>query len=130
MMSISEVDFSEARSEGSLSDLIASRLRTARTLRGWSQKELARHAGIPAKTIAHYEIGLSKPSLEVLRRLVGLLEVTTDYLLGIADDPDTEAGDSLFRAVGLLADDDRELMRDFLKVLVQHSQSKRNKKIK
>ena len=111
----------------SLSDFISSRLRAARDVRVWSQKDLARRAGIPTKTIEHYEIRLCKPSLEMLRRLAGLLGVTTDYLLGVVDAPHAGAGDALFRAVDRLADEEREFARDFLQVLVERSRSKRDR---
>jgi transcriptional regulator with XRE-family HTH domain len=126
-MSMSEVGFTRSGPEASLSDFISSRLRAARDLRGWSQKELARRAGIPTKTIEHYEIALSKPSLEMLRRLAGMLGVTTDYLLGVVDAPHAGAGDALFRAVDRLADEEREFARDFLQVLVERSRSKRDR---
>ena len=126
-MSISEVGLTGSGPEVSLSDFISSRLRAARDVCGWSQKDLARRARIPTKTIEHYEIGLSKPSLEVLRRLAGTLGVTTDYLLGVVDAPYAGPSDPLFHAVGRLADEEREIARDFLEVLVERSRSKRNK---
>jgi transcriptional regulator with XRE-family HTH domain len=124
---MSEVGFTGSRSEASLSDFISSRLRAARDVRGWSPKDLARRAGIPTKTIEHYEIGLSKPSLEMLLRLAGMLGVTTDYLLGVVDAPYAGASDPLFRAMGRLADKEREFARDFLKVLVERSRLKRDR---
>ena len=126
-MSISEVGLTGSGPEVSLSDFISSRLRAARDVRGWSQKDLARRAGIPTKTIEHYEIRLCKPSLEMLRRLAGLLGVTTDYLLGVVDAPHAGAGDALFRAVDRLADEEREFARDLLQVLVERSRSKRDR---
>ena len=126
-MSMGELGRTGSGPEVSLSDFISNRLRAARDVRGWSQKDLARRAGIPTKTIEHYEIRLCKPSLEMLRRLAGLLGVTTDYLLGVVDAPHAGAGDALFRAVDRLADKEREFARDFLQVLVERSRSKRDR---
>jgi hypothetical protein len=52
--------------------------------------------------------------------------VTTDYLLGRVSDPGlAEAGDPLFRDVGKLTGQDRELAKDFLKMLAERSEAKR-----
>ena len=100
-------------------EIFPDRLRASRDLRGWSQRELGRRVGIPATSIAHFEIRTRKPSFDTLRRLASTLEVTTDYLLGIVDAPDHH--------VSKLDDAERKLAKDFLKMLVEHSQSKRTK---
>jgi len=103
-------------------EIFPDRLRASRDLRGWSQRELARRVGIPGTSIAHFEIRTRKPSFDTLRRLAKTLEVTTDYLLGIVDSPDAEAGDPLFRDMGRLNDTDRALAKNFLKMLVARNQ--------
>lgn len=110
------------------SDVFQERLRKARELRQWSQSDLAGRAGLPPSSIAHFETGSRKPSFDTLRRLANALEVTTDYLLGRVDEPSlAEAGDPLFRDVGKLAGRDRELAKDFLKMLAERNQSKRRR---
>jgi len=96
------------------------RLKSARDLRGWSQAELAERAKMPPSSIAHFETGSRKPSFDTLKKLANALEVTTDYLLGRVDDPSmAEAGDPLYRDVGKLTGNDRELAKDFLKMLAE-----------
>lgn len=109
------------------SEIFQERLKTAREqLRKWSQSELAGRAGMPPSSIAHFEAGSRKPSFDTLRRLANALEVTTDYLLGRVDDPGlAEAGDPLYRDVGKLTGNDRELAKDFLKMLAQRNQEKK-----
>jgi len=81
---------------------------------------------LPPSSIAHFETGSRKPSFDTLRRLAGALEVTTDYLLGRVDDPAlAEAGDPLYRDIGKLTGEDRELAKDFLKMLAERSEAKR-----
>ena len=110
------------------SEIFQERLKTARILREWSQSELASCAGMPPSSIAHFEGGSRKPSFDTLRRLANALEVTTDYLLGRADDPTlSESGDPLFRDVGKLTGHDRELAKDFLRMLAERNQAKRKK---
>jgi len=109
------------------SELFRERLKAARDLRKWSQSDLASRAEMPPSSIAHFETGSRKPSFDTLRRLANALEVTTDYLLGRVDDPGlAEAGDPLFRDVGKLTGSDRELAKDFLKMLSERSEAKRN----
>ena len=109
------------------SEIFGERLKTAREeLRMWNQSELAGRAGLPPSSIAHFEGGSRKPSFDTLRRLANALEVTTDYLLGRVSDPGlAEAGDPLYRDVGKLTGQDRELAKDFLNMLEERSASKR-----
>jgi transcriptional regulator with XRE-family HTH domain len=101
------------------------RLRRARDIRGWSQSDLATKAGMPPSSIAHFETGTRKPSFDTLRRLANALDMTTDFLLGRVEEPGlAEAGDPLFRDVGKLTGNDREIARDFLKVLAERNAKK------
>jgi transcriptional regulator with XRE-family HTH domain len=115
--------------ESQPSEIFQERLKTARDkLREWSQVELAAKAGMPPSSIAHFEAGARKPSFDTLRKLANALEVTTDYLLGRTDDPGlAEAGDPLYRDVGKLTGNDRDLARDFLKMLAERSDEKQKK---
>jgi len=112
--------------ERSPSELFQERLRAARELRQWNQGELAERASMPPSSIAHFEAGSRKPSFDTLRRLANALEVTTDYLLGRVDEPTlAQAADPLFRDVGKLTGNDRQLAKDFLKMLAErHKQGK------
>ncbi len=121
------VNVDAARLDKIVADPFSDRLQAARNLRCWSQKELAQRAGIPTRGITHFEEGLSRPSFDRLRRLARTLEVSTDYLLGIVAAPDVEIGDALYRAVNQLADEDRKLVKGFLKVLVEYSHLRRRK---
>lgn len=50
-----------------------------------SQKILADKVGVAQNTIAQYEKGTAKPSLEVLVKLAVTFNTSTDYVLGIID---------------------------------------------
>lgn len=107
------------------SDLFKQRLRTARDMRKWSQSDLGTKAGLPPSSIAHFEAGSRKPSFATLHRLANALEVTTDYLLGRVAEPTVAAeGDPLFRDVGKLTGNDRELAKDFLRMLAERNAAK------
>jgi transcriptional regulator with XRE-family HTH domain len=108
------------------SDVFKERLKAARELRGLKQSELADRAKLPPSSVAHFEAGSRKPSFDTLRSLANALDVSTDYLLGRVADPGlAEAGDPLYRDVGKLKEEDREIARDFLKMLAERSEAKR-----
>ncbi len=109
-----------------LSKIFAERLRLARELRHFSQRKLAAETRLPPTSITHFEAGTRKPAFDSLGRLANALHVTTDYLLGRAEDPAVaQTDDPLFRDVSRLTAVDRELARDFLQMLVDRNKSKR-----
>jgi transcriptional regulator with XRE-family HTH domain len=113
-------------SKNAPSDLFPARLRAARDLRGYSQGVLADRAKMPPTSIAHFESGSRKPSFDTLQRLANALEVTTDFLLGRVEQPTlADAGDPLFRDVGKLTGRDRELAKDFLKMLAERNEARK-----
>ena len=63
------------------------RLRIARHLKDISQAELSSELGIAQITLSRYENGIFDPPLYTVKRLAELLNVSTDYLLGILDTP-------------------------------------------
>lgn len=61
------------------------RIKELRNEFGMSQKDLAEKIGVAQNTIAQYEKGTAKTSLDVLVNLAVVLKTTTDYLLGLED---------------------------------------------
>lgn len=60
---------------------LGQRIKDLRIECGYTQKELAQLIGIAQNTIAQYESGAAKPSLDALVKLSNALKTTTDYLL-------------------------------------------------
>ncbi len=60
------------------------RLRSARRRQQLSQAALARQLGIDQSTMVQYESGRTRPSLAVARRLAATLDVSLDWLCGLA----------------------------------------------
>jgi len=50
-----------------------------------TQKELAKAIDVDATIISKWELGHKRPVYEDLIKLAGLFNVSTDYLLGLAD---------------------------------------------
>jgi len=109
-------------SDFSTDELFPERLRQARELRGFAPGDLADRTGIPGSSISHFEAGRRKPSFDSLRKLATTLGVSTDYLLGLADNPAPDsAKDMLFRNAQTLTDGDRVLASDFIEMLRRRS---------
>ncbi len=51
------------------------------------QKVLAREFNIPESTLSNYLTQRTEMPIEILVKIAGYLSVTTDYLLGLTDDP-------------------------------------------
>ena len=64
---------------------IGERITKARRYLGMNQKELCEKAEINEATLSRYENGLREPKAATLSKLAEILEVSTDYLLGITD---------------------------------------------
>jgi transcriptional regulator with XRE-family HTH domain len=108
-------------------EIFPERLKAARELRHLSQAALAERAGSPATTISHFEAGARKPSFDSLRRLAMALEVTTDYLLGLAEAPTQNAEtDPLFRHGQNLTGRDRDIAREIVELLARRSAQQQN----
>jgi repressor LexA len=63
------------------------RLREVREQRGLTQKDLAERTGLAANSVYRYETGENDPAGDILARLARELDVSSDYLLGLVDDP-------------------------------------------
>ena len=108
------------------SEIFSARLKAARDLRGLSQTQAAEKSGLQPSAISHFETGTRKPSYENLKRLADALKVTTDYLLGRADDPNTVAApsDTLYRNIQQLTFADRDIAEKMVEELAKRGEKK------
>lgn len=58
-----------------------SRLAEMRTLRGWSQAELARQSGVHKTLLSRYECGYIVPTIETTRKLAKALDCAIDDIV-------------------------------------------------
>lgn len=65
----------------------AQRVYELRVLRRLSQKELGEAVGLTSKSISTIESGLRKTTIDKLILLAKFFDVSTDYLLGLKNDP-------------------------------------------
>ena len=67
--------------DAALPDRLARNLKALREARGVTQAQLAKLAGIPRATWAHLESGAGNPTLAVLQRVAGALQVSLEELV-------------------------------------------------
>ena len=80
------------------------RIRQLRESRGWTQQQLASMCDLNKLQIHRYESGINDPPTDKLKRLAEVFGVSSDYLIGLTDDP------TLLRRDPLLNDDERAVV--------------------
>ena len=68
-------------------EIFAERVHMLRKQRGMSQRELGEAIGLSHKSISTIESGSRTTTLEKLVILARFFQVTTDYLLGLCEEP-------------------------------------------
>ena len=71
-------------------------LKRAREQMGINQKQLAERLGVAPQSYNHYETGKREPDNEMLIRIANVLEVSTNYLLGVPDPPPPNQDDEFW----------------------------------
>lgn len=62
------------------------RLAKIRKNRGLTQAELGQKIGVKMATISNYERGLKEPSIYKLKEMALVLDISSDYLIGLTND--------------------------------------------
>jgi len=61
------------------------KLKTLRTEKKLTQKQVAAQIGLAISAVSSYESGTRYPSYDVLVKLANIFHVSTDYLIGMTD---------------------------------------------
>lgn len=69
------------------------RLKELRERNHYTHEDLASRLDIGYASVYRYEAGKVTPTAEVLARMATLFNVSSDYLLGLSDDPNNNIGD-------------------------------------
>ncbi|MBF8378516.1 helix-turn-helix transcriptional regulator [Alicyclobacillus mali] len=67
--------------------MFGERLERLRIQQGLSQDQLAEAVGLTRAAVSHYEKGRRRPDFDTVRKLADFFHVSTDYLLGLTDQP-------------------------------------------
>lgn len=65
--------------------VFSERLRELRKSAGLTQQQISGSLHIRQQSYARYESGAGEPNLETLAKIAVMLDVTTDYLLGLSE---------------------------------------------
>ena len=98
---------------------LAEKIMALRKQRGWSQEELAQQLSVSRQSVSKWESGVSEPSVEKLKQLADLFDVTMDEFLYT----DFEAN-KLPREVGKLLDDKEEALLSICRRLRDQNKEK------
>lgn len=60
-------------------------MQKARVEKGLSQKQLADLLSMTRGCYAHYEQGIREPTIAVIVKMCRVLEISSDYLIGLSD---------------------------------------------
>src|SRR5215471_12483087 len=83
------------------SSMLGQRIKHARARKGWSQRELARQAGVRHAIISELETGKKTDTIGIiLKRLARALGVSVDFLLGTFEEDDQGDGAPTGEALG------------------------------
>lgn len=66
---------------------ISEKLKQLRLSKNVTQKQLAEYLNVTTVTVQRFEYGDRRPSLENIIKLCTYFNVSSDYLLGLSDDP-------------------------------------------
>lgn len=67
--------------------MVGDRIRWLRNLARLSQADLAEQVGMSEIQILRWENGKADPGAEAVRKMAKIFGVTSDYILGLSDDP-------------------------------------------
>lgn len=74
-------------------EVFGKRLKLLRDKTGKSQEAIAKDIGISRARYSHYENNHVEPDMTLIRQLAKVYNVTTDFLLGITDNPNKDEDD-------------------------------------
>lgn len=71
--------------------MIGKRLKGLRNEKNWTIEQVAEKLNIGRSTYAGYETEFRKPSIEILKKIAKLYDVSVDYIIGLTDDKNIKA---------------------------------------
>ena len=103
--------------------MIIERLKKLRKEGKLTQKDIATFLNISQPAYQQFESGKKKMNLETMEKIADFFNVSTDYLLGKTDIPDLDLEVDIDTAIDNsvaydgtpITDNDREIIKDFLK---------------
>ena len=69
--------------------MIGEKIKELRTIKKITQEDLANYLGVAPQTVYKYEKGINEPDLSTTNKIAEFFDVTTDYLIGRTNEPNT-----------------------------------------
>jgi len=119
------------------------RIKLLRMENGIKQADLAKYINVAPNTLSQWETDYTEPGFENLKKIAAYFNTTTDYILGLSDDPkspvkkekapsaETEREKDLkylFKKIDELSDDDVKKAEEYLDFLLHRQNEGGNKK--
>ena len=79
--------------------IIPARIKEARASRGLSLADLSKEIGVSSQAISQYELGITKPSMTVLLKMVEILDFPFNFFLKEKNTPVTSNSAVNFRSM-------------------------------
>ena len=106
------------RTKKAIKESFPQRLKKARAMENWKQKDLAYHSDLTRAAISQFESGEREPTFKTLKKLSKALNVTSDYLLGLSNNPKpTSHSIPLVSSINNLNSKDAYLVKSFIRIL-------------
>lgn len=106
--------------------IVGDRIRECRESKGLSKTDLSEKTGLTIAAISQFESGERAPSMESLKKLADALEISVDYLIGIAEEISDSNIKAIFRGLEKLTKKDKEEMIHFYQFLkARHDHKKK-----
>lgn len=64
--------------------IFVNRIKQVRQIREMRQQDLAKEVGVTQSTLSHWENGIYEPDISAIRKMCAVLNVSAEYLLGLA----------------------------------------------
>lgn len=101
----------------------------------WTQEELGNRVDLKKSTISEIENNKKDAGRKAITKIATVLNCTTDYLLGLSDDPElkeeenkivTEEGKNIMALIESLPEEERKKAWEQLEMYVTYMQNKKN----
>lgn len=116
-------------------DMLPEKILKLRKKKGLTQEELGILIGVTKQTISKYEGNIKPPSRKALQKLADIFQVTTDYLLGRSELPNTDAqkdaeltktAKEILERINTLPEDRQKKAWEHLEMFVNYEMVKKN----
>ncbi|WP_432661811.1 helix-turn-helix domain-containing protein [Wukongibacter baidiensis] len=98
---------------------LGEKIRLLRETKKMTHDDLAKLLNVGRSTISNYERNYRKPDIDMLKRIASVFNVTTDYLLGITENPNNKLTDEA----------NKQLVDEIIEIYIKNGKIKKGEKL-